>query len=128
MRMNQSLAQTGRTTRLIERACMEALNGRAVYVFAHDEAYARMLKKKVDEIWQRMVGKGRKHGIRVENMAYWDDRRMWNWERMLPAHNDWHPNCLWLVDHAAVEMQLIRIDERMREMAALAGSLYPHTV
>lgn len=126
--MNYEHSQTGRTTRLIERACNEAWSGRAVYILAHDSRYAKDLQSKVERTWSAMGGVIGKHGIKVENMTHWEDHNRWNWETMQPRFGGADPACLFLVDHAAIDLKMKRINKEIEYLATLAGKLYPHTV
>lgn len=125
----EALRQTGRTTRLVEKACREALIGRAVYILALDVRQVKYIQHQVEGTWARMHGaEGRRHGIKVESMMDWEGHRQWDWNDMLPMHRDYHPNCLFLVDHAAVEFRLDQVQADIKYLAKLAGTLFPHTV
>lgn len=121
--MNDALRQTGRTTRLIEKAVHQASCGFAVYVVVGQSQMIRRLQEQVQEIWDRLwPGRG-PHGIKVETLqglGSFDFREM----RTRGAH----PNSVFLVEHTLAEA---RIESLQRQMAALAEEvrrLYPLTV
>ncbi len=126
--MNEALRGSGRTTRLVEQACKAAWSGRAVYLFAHNAQYAEQLKAQVKDAWFKMADHNLGHGIKVESMKHWEEHRLWDWNEMKPSYNSYHPNCLFLVDHFAVEQRLAQIHADIKHLATLAGKLYPHTV
>lgn len=126
--MNEHLRQTGRTTRLVEQACREAYAGRAVYLLVPGHDQVRWMEDFVNRTWAKMVNEARPHGIKVENMRHWDDHRLWDWAEMQPMPRNHHSNCLFLVDHTAVEIRLEQVQRDIKHLAELAGKLYPHTV
>lgn len=125
--MNEIHRQSGRTTRMLEDACRAAYVGRAVYILVHSHDAARYLEKHVNATWEKMTRPGAQHGIKVESMTQWDHHGQWNWHKMQPYGNP-HPNCLFLVDHHAVELKLEQVHAEIQSLATLAGKLYPHTV
>ena len=126
--MNEALRATGRTTRLIDRAVQEASTGRAVYFFVAMPSMIKLMEAAIQRAWEAYTGGRKSHGIKVEAMSSWDNKGQWNWEEMEPMYSGAHPNCLWLVDHFAVEGEISRIHHRIEQLAKLAGKLYPHTV
>lgn len=126
--MNFENIQTGRTTRLVEQACQEARDGRAVYILVHGKSQVRLLQEKVQKTWERLwdaFGASPPHGIKVE--AFAEHAHAWSWSHMCPKTN-FHPNCRWLVDHTVIEEEILRVQEEMKRLAGHIGKLYPHTV
>lgn len=121
--MNDALIQTGRTTRLVERAVCLAGRGRAVYIITNDVNVSR-LRRQVDETWLRLWG-ARPHGIKVEKVAEFRDRIDWDKLTIRGAH---HPNCEWLFDHYVIEMRIVQLHTQIQGCAEEIGKLYPHTV
>jgi hypothetical protein len=119
--MNDALRQTGRTTRLIEKAVQLAHEGRAVYIHT-PERCVRRTQKQVDETWEKLWP-GRPHGIKVEAPH---PHAQFNWweMRVLGAH----PNSVWLVDHYLVERRIQLLQDQMAELAKEIGRIYPLTV
>lgn len=109
--MNDHLRQTGRTTRLVANAISYDTQGHEVYVLVHDLTYARVLAKHA-MLRQRP-------GIKVE---------------VVPENFDWttfrletRPDAICLVDHAAIEVKLQRLDEHILRQQQLARQLYALT-
>ncbi len=125
--MNEALRGSGRTTRLVETACKAAYVGRAVYILTAGTEHAKYLEPMIERTWDAMRGQGG-HGIKVESMQHWDKHQQWDWDNMKPAYHGAHPNCLFLVEHFAVEQRLQQIHADIKYLATLAGKLYPHTV
>lgn len=78
---------TGRTTRLLDEAIRLANEGRAVYVIARQ---ATMLQ---EEINKRLPNSG----IKCEESIPYG----FSWPAMRVIGS--HPNCVWLIDHYAIE-------------------------
>ncbi len=97
-----SLRGTGRTTRLITNAHRLAKEGRAVYIVADNQMDARRLQRLVD------VDHPEPHGIKVETPA---SLGSWDWDtlRSVGAHS----NCVFLVDHHAIEDRFARVLEML---------------
>lgn len=106
--MNEHLRQTGRTTRLMEKAQEIENQGRQVTLYVHNKSYQRLVE-----------GEARRRGqtFTVDSIPYHFD-----WEHMRPMEYQGPNVCL--VDHAAVEIELQRLDERILKMQQLARQLY----
>lgn len=113
--MNLHLRQTGRTTRMMEQAVSHAAQGRAVYVYAHHRVYVRQLEQKFQR--QLIVYPS----IKIEMLP-----DAWDWQSMRP-NDKAHPNCVFLVDHTAVELHLEEIDKEIMRRQQLARQLYSLT-
>lgn len=89
------MRRSGKTTRMLNDAVIQARNGRAVYVVADTKLLARMLECTLDD----MLGEeSKKLGIKFESAQSlsnfdWMEMRLYNA----------HPNCVVLVDHYAIE-------------------------
>ena len=90
--------QTGRTTRMVEHAIEQAKLGRAVYILTDNERHAWQGRRLVEVAYFNGGTLITTHGIKVEPVAAFDD---FDWQLMRPP--DAHPNCLFLVDHFAIE-------------------------
>jgi hypothetical protein len=113
--MNLHLRQTGRTTRMLAQAAAMANLGRAVYVYAHHITYVRQLEK-------QFHGGGRNHAsVKFEVLPH-----DWNWRTMCP-NDKAHPNCVFLVDHATVEIHLEEVDKEIMRLQQLARQMYSLT-
>lgn len=121
--MNDILKQTGRTTRLVEKAVHLAAQGRAVYIIAGD-AQVKSLQRQVGNVWRNIFG-DRPHGIKVEKVTEFRDRIDWNNMIVRGAH---HPDCAWLFDHYVIEMRIVQLQAQIQVLAEEAGKLYPRTV
>lgn len=119
--MNEHLRQTGRTTRLIEKAVHEARAGRAVHILVAQSPQGKLLAKRVDDLWQHLYPGDRGHGIKVELPM-----PGFNWNYMRPINA--HPNCVFLVDHTLAEAHIEEIQKDINKLAKLAAKLYPLTV
>ena len=99
--MSDKLRQTGRTTRLLEEAKHLAMAGRAVYVMAANEQHRRTLLAEFPD--------AARLGIKVETP---DSLPNFDWRRLhsLGAH----PNCVFLVDHFAIESQFPAMIDMLR--------------
>lgn len=118
--MNEALRQTGRTTRLVERAMHEAAGGRAVYILV-DLRQVAQLERQVHETWQRLWPHRGAHGIRVDVIGAGFD-----WRAL--RYPDAHPNCVFLVDHYRLEIEIAAIQREIEARAKLASHLYQFTV
>lgn len=128
--MNDALRQTGRTTRMIEKAIQESRAGRAVYVLVPYRHMVIDLQHQVDEAFEK-TWPGRAHGIKVE----WLDPKGegglgalqgFDWRSLrIPSA---HPNCVWLLDHSLAEIRIQMLQDQIAELAKRAGQLYPLTV
>lgn len=85
------LRGTGRTTRMIEYAILQAKNGRAVYVLAATESHANYLRRTAGEKASLL---GVKFGT-SESFGNVD------WQNMKLKNA--HPNCVLIADHYAIE-------------------------
>lgn len=120
--MNEHLRQTGRSTRLLEKAMYEAMCGRAVYVVALTDAHAKDLRYRFGVLWEKHQG-GRPHGVKFETPGRLGN---FDWRTMsLPLA---HPNCVLLLDHTVVERRIAHINEDIQRLVAEAAKLYPLTV
>lgn len=118
--MNEHLRQTGRTTRMLERAMMEALHGHAVYVLA-DSPYTRLLARQFEDMWRKHHG-SRLHGVKFETPSSVG----FDWDQMRQPSA--HPNCVFLLDHTIVEREIQQIQKTIERLATKAAQLYPLTV
>lgn len=92
---------TGRTTRMLADAKAKALEGRAVYVIAANEAERRRMKE--------ILGNGGESlGIKVETPNS-PGNFHWPSMRLVGAH----PNCITLVDHFAIEQHFASVLEML---------------
>lgn len=107
--MNLHLRQTGRTTRMLAQAASYAAQGRAVYVYAHHPHYVRELQKKFGEHYP---------SVKFEVLP-----ESWDWSTMRPNDRA-HPNCVFLVDHYAIELHLEDTDKEIMRLQQLARQLY----
>ena len=110
--MNNHLRQTGRTTRMLAAAASYAAQGRAVYVYAHHQTYVEMLKRQFGSQYP---------SVSIEVLP-----KIWDWSSMRPNHLA-HPNCVFLVDHNAVEIHLEDVDKEIMRLQQLARQLYSLT-
>jgi len=111
--MNLHLRQTGRTTRMLAQAAAYAAQGRAVYVYGHHPHYVRLM--------QRDFGTGFP-SVKFEVLP--ED---WDWVCMQPGGQRAHPNCVFLVDHLAIELRLEELDKQLMKMQQLVRQLYALT-
>lgn len=116
--MNEHLRQTGRTERLIKEAIRLSHMGRAVYVLVHNRNYIEPLQHRIHDT----VGH-RNHGIKVELLP-----EEFDWGRMRPCRSHAHPNCVWLVEHAAAEMRLEQLDMQILLLQQLQRQVYQLTL
>lgn len=124
--MNLEHIQSGRTTRLIERALQEAYAGRAVYFLVHHRAMVKLCEGRIQAAWSLLYGASRpSHGIKVE--VFSEHAHTWDWPHMCP-NTRFHPNCRWLVDHTVIEEEILRAQDVMKRLAVHIGQLYPHTI
>jgi len=87
-------ARTGRTTRLLQQAILEAMqNRRAVYVVAANSNHQHSIQSSLAAM-NPPVG----HGIKIENAQIFPEL---DWDTLTLRRG--HPNCLVLVDHYAIE-------------------------
>lgn len=105
--MNEHLKQTGRTTRLIEKAKQLQAEGRNVVVLMPTRQMAQVLQR----TWR----------LDVPVEAVPDE---FDWVRLQDPRR---PYTTFLVDHRAVEMRLQEIDEEIMRLQQLARQLYPLT-
>ena len=125
--MNDHLRQTGRTMRLLEKSIWHAERGLAVYVFMPTADMCKEMRHRLERMWAAQhTGQG--HGIQFESMQHWEAHRLWDWNTMEPLRKNFHPNCVWLVDHTCVERHLEQVHADIKYLAKLAGQLYPHTI
>jgi hypothetical protein len=120
--MNSALMQTGRTTRMIEKAVQLARAGRAVYVLVSYQNYVEDMEHRIQEVWDRMYP-GSVHGIKVEGPK---SGTGFDWKRMRTPGA--HPNCEFLLDHDLVEHRIEALHDQMADLAKEIGRLYPLTV
>lgn len=85
------LKASGRTTRLLAEAISQDRSGRAVYVLTLDASHAESLKEECLRIAPDVRIKFEAAGC-LRNLS-------WEQVRLVGAH----PNCLVLIDHAAIE-------------------------
>jgi hypothetical protein len=116
--MNEHLRQTGRTERMIREAIRLSYMGRAVYVLVHEKSYIESLQYRIHDT----VGHCN-HGIKVEVLP-----ESFDWERMRPSQSRAHPNCVWLVEHAAAEMRLEQLDMQILLLQQLQRQVYQLTL
>jgi hypothetical protein len=121
--MNELLRQTGRTTRLMEKAVQLARQGRAVYVVVSSRAEAGIGQRVVNKLWVHLHGP-RAHGIKVETLKDLGDR--FDWEQMRVVGS--HPNCEFLLDHYVVEQHIEQLRLGIARRVDTIAKLYPHTV
>ena len=105
--------RSGRTTRMLQHAIELQQQRRAVYVLGWDGAQADTLRDSLQREWLRMGGVGdAPQSIKFESLQrpeYWNLQFMMN----LRIPGAW-PNCVWLVDHYAIERffrQLAKLQE-----------------
>jgi hypothetical protein len=99
--MSDKLRQTGRTTRMMQEAKRIAEAGRAVYVMAANEQHRRTLLSEFPDAGSL--------GIKVETP---DSLPNFDWRRLHSPGA--HPNCVFLVDHFAIESQFPALIEMLR--------------
>jgi hypothetical protein len=122
---NLTLAQTGRTTRMREKAVQLAMQGRAVYILVLDQRMVKLEAAQIDKLWNRF-SRCDPHGIKVEAFdEHWHSR--WNWNEMKPT-GGFNPNCEFLMDHTVVELKLDFVHKQMAQLADFSRHLYYHTV
>jgi len=83
------MRQTGRTSRLLAEAVRLAAEERTVYVLTATAEHARHL-------WRKLNSTNPQHGIKCEIVP-----PNFDWSRMSVPGS--HSNCVWLVDHYAIE-------------------------
>lgn len=111
------MRQTGRTTRLLQRAIELADYGRAVYILAHDDKYARMLRKQLAEMIElREPSQPRNpndlKGIQIERVP-----PDFDFTTMRPHNSNAWPNCIWLIDHVVAEQEADRLTRALISLA-----------
>lgn len=116
--MNEHLRQTGRTERLIQKAIRLNGMGRAVYVLVHNRNYVEPLQHRIHDTFGHC-----NHGIKVELLP-----EAFDWERMRPSQSRAHPNCVWLVEHAAAEKRLEQLDMQILLLQQLQRQIYQLTL
>jgi hypothetical protein len=88
---SKALRQTGRTTRMISQAMAMHAAGLKVYVITHASAYAKVLRKQFpalpESVWMGSFAE----------LGNFDPET----HRLVGAH----PNCVVLIDHAAIEQR-----------------------
>lgn len=110
--MNEHLRQRGRTERMLAAATSYSALKREVRVYVHSPGYAQQLSRH-PLLRQRP-------DIKVEAVP--ED---FDWTKM---HNPrLHPNCVCLVDHAAIEVKLQHLDEQALRLDQLRRQLYALT-
>lgn len=110
--MNEHLRQTGRTERMLANAISLCTQGRAVYIYTDSRGVRRLQDQLRNPAWS---------SIKVEVLP--ED---FNWTIMKP-HDRAHPNCVFLVEHQLIELELQKLDERILRLQQLARQLYSLT-
>lgn len=87
------LRGSGRTTRMLAEARLQAINGRPVYILTADSDSARLLQKKLDDDGENL----RIKAICVDNAS----ASAIDWKKM--TLRGFSPNCILLADHSALE-------------------------
>jgi hypothetical protein len=105
--MNKHLIQTGRTTRLVEKAARLQADGHDVVVLMPTIQMAQILQR----TWNLSVP------VRAIPDTF-------DWETLKDRH---HPRRVCLLDHTVVEMRLQEIDNEIMRLQQQARQLYPLT-
>ena len=87
----ETLRATGRTTRLLDDAIKQAEDGKAVYVVTSTMAHSKQLKE--------TMGKDKAENLGIKFETTTSVNFDWGHMRVLGSH----PNCVFLVDHSAIE-------------------------
>lgn len=112
--MSDHLRQTGRTTRMLERALRLARDGRAVYVLAVDRQHIAWLKGRLAELEGAAEVR---ESIKFETDATLGPSGP-DWSRMLPSISA-HPNCILLADHYYIESRWSALVGAARRAASI---------
>lgn len=122
--MNESLRQTGRTTRMVEQALELAQRGHAVYLLIPRAMHPHWWRR-ICDVWADRNGGLRGHGIQLEapdSPAFSFD---FDWQSLRIRHA--HPNTVVLVDHAFVEQRIERLQREIAAAQAEISRLHPLT-
>jgi hypothetical protein len=95
-----AIRQTGRTTRMLRHAVNLARAGKAVYVIADNARDMHRLANEIHQFLPKRLPDGAifNHGIKFETP---DTLGAFDWKKLtVPGA---HPNCVFLVDHHAIE-------------------------
>lgn len=112
MRLNEHLAQTGRTHRLIQKAEELAKQGRRVFILCATQEMANVLQ-------ERRIGP---HG-RIKAIKLPSD---FNWETMLPRSAE--PGAIYMPDHTTAEQEILRLQAKIAHFQLLQMQIYPMTL
>jgi hypothetical protein len=93
MKYLETLRNTGRTTRMLQRAIALDKQGRAVYIVASNDRHAKALN-------EQLAGLDTENTIKVETA---NSLANFDWETMSLKRA--HPNCVVLVDHWAIQQR-----------------------
>lgn len=123
---NFDFIQTGRSTRMRDKAIDLALKGIPVYIVSLTCQHSQWQSSMVKKTWDRMT-QGRPMP-KIMFLAFDGEiDRDWDWVNMRPRSSR-YDDVQFLIDHTVVEMKIARLNEEIKHLATLAGKLYPHTV
>ncbi len=117
------LRGTGRTTRMLRHAHqLAAEDGRAVYVIGATKEHAAQLQHAYDQLFHPEDDPAFRHGISFE-----DAQKLggFSWETL--SVRGAHPNCVFLVDHYAIEARYSRILQMLHAYDPAEASSQPES-
>lgn len=115
MRLNEHLAQTGRTERLLQKAEELAKSGRRVLILCATQGLA-------DALQARRIGRpGKQTTIKAVKIP-----NDFNWETMQPKEPAMHT--VYLVDHHTAEQEVLRLQAKIAHFELLKMQVYQLTL
>jgi len=125
--MNLQLRQTGRTTRMIERAVEYHANTKhLVIILMPTQQHAKLSQQDVYKTWHRLTGRPDFPNIRVDYFSDdWTGKVDWKTLRLIGKEYD---NVLLLLDHMVVERRIEHIQGTLNSLIQQVKDLYKYTV
>lgn len=117
MRLNEHLAQTGRTDRMIQRAMDISLGGRHVLIMCASQVQVKTMEHRLRSV------PGPSGSIQVITLP-----RDFDWETMRPKNAAHDYTTVYLPDHTVAEQEILRLQAKIAHFQLLQMQIYPMTL